>query len=344
MKYNLKLIKKFFQNYDIRWKLLILGKHLRFKIYPDYLENKGIKKIFFWIIFNLIYFEKTRKKKKQFLEEIKIITNNSNEKVNFLISSPSSGGNYVRYLISSHFEIYYKIGNGIPKFNNLSNKFIFSASPILSGDIFNFIELEKNINNFKFFSKEEFNKKKVILSRYPYPSQNLILKPNLFKVNSIRPIILFRDAFDWLQSRYSWRENKSFTNNNQIDEKLILSQISDYIKYIKFWLEYTNTNNSKNYLLLDFKTLTNNEKKSFLKILEFLNYEILDDEILDKIISVNSKEYAKKDLGVEFRGTRFTDDHKKKITKNKIYDYCKNQKEFIKLEKYVNDLKERVVV
>ena len=67
MKLNLKIFKNFLRNYDIRWKLVILGKHLRVRLWPKFLENNGANKIIFKIIFNLIFFEKIRSKKKEIL-------------------------------------------------------------------------------------------------------------------------------------------------------------------------------------------------------------------------------------------------------------------------------------
>ena len=342
MKLNLKIFKNFLRNYDIRWKLVILGKHLRVRLWPKFLENNGANKIIFKIIFNLIFFEKIRSKKKEILNEINIITKNDQSKVNFLISSPSSGGNFVRYLLSSHFEIFYKIGNGIPKFNNLTNKWMFSASPIISGDIFNFIELEKHKFNFKFYTEQEFNKKKIILSRYPYPSQGITLMPNLFKVEKMRPVILFRDCLNWLISRYSWRERSDYAIKDEIDTKLILNQISDYKKYITYWLNYTNQNKPDQFLLIDFESLIKDEKKTFIKILKFVNYEILSDVLIEKILYVNSKEYAKKDLGVKFSGTRFTDENKKMLIREKISNFCENQKEFLEINELIDQLKKNL--
>ena len=115
----LNKIKNFLKNYDIRWKFLIIGKYLGVRLYPAYFNLRGLKSILFKIFFNLIINEKIKKKKKQFLKEIyEIIELKGNQKANFLISSPSSGGNFIRYLLSSYFEIKFNTGNGIPKFDN----------------------------------------------------------------------------------------------------------------------------------------------------------------------------------------------------------------------------------
>ncbi|MBD1140964.1 sulfotransferase domain-containing protein [Pelagibacterales bacterium SAG-MED39] len=338
MKLNFNTIKNFFR-YDIRWKLIKIGHHLGIKLYPDYLFNSGVKSLYSKILFNLIFSEKSKKRKKELLDELQLILSNNNKKINFLISSPSSGGNYVRHLLSSHFEIFYKIGNGIPKFNNMTNKFMFSATPILSGDIFNFIELERNKLNFKFFSKEDFYKKKIILSRFPYPSSNITLHPNLYKKDIIKPLILFRDPLDWITSRYAKKEGKNFIDTNLIDNELFYYQISDYTKYVSFWLDYTNDKKKDEYLLINFETLITDEKKSFLNILKFFNYEILSENIIDKILEVNSKEFAIKDLGVKFLGTRFTNQERRNKIKLKIKEHSLKDARFKKLIDLANKLK-----
>ena len=343
MKLNQKLVKNFLK-FDIRWKLLRIGHHIGLRLWPNYISKSGIKSIISKILFNLIYYEKSKKRKKQLQNEFSFIRSSKFKKTNFLISSPSSGGNYIRNLLSSHFEIFYKIGNGIPKFNNITNKFMFSISPICSGDIFNFIELERTALSFKFFSKDDFDKKKVMLTRFPYPSSDVILHPNLYKSEEIKPLILFRDPFDWLISRYVKYENKKFQNTNEVDEKLLSYQISDYNKYISYWLNYTSSNNTNEYLLINFELLTQNGKEVFKKILSFFNYEILKDETLEYIIKINSKEFSIENLGVEFTGTRFTNNDRKIKVIEKIKEYIHNNTEFKDLSRKAEKLKKNINV
>jgi hypothetical protein len=316
----LKKIKNFIKNYDIRWKFLIIGKYLGVRLYPDYFNLRGLKSILFKIFFNLIINEKIKKKKKQFLKEIyEIIELKGNQKANFLISSPSSGGNFIRHLLSSYFEIKFNTGNGIPKFDNQTNKWIFNSSPILSGDLFNFITLERYPLNFNIIPKEEYIKKKVFLTRYPFRSQkNIILYPTFFKINEMRPIILFREPLEWIISKYCWKENIKFQNTDKIDELYIRHDLDNYDKYLSYWLNYVKNNESDKYLLIEFKNIINDEKKTFLKILNFLNYELLEEKKIDYILKVNSKEFALENLGTKFMGTRFTDNKKKENVRKKI--------------------------
>ena len=318
----LKKIKNFKTKYDIRWKFYVIGKLLGLRLYPTYFNLRGFKSVVFKIFFNLIINEQLKKKKKQFLKEIyEFIDLKEGQKANFLISSPSSGGNFIRHLLSSYFEIKFNTGNGIPKFDNQTNKWKFNSSPIMSGDLFNFIALEKYPLNHDIISKEEYNKKKIFISRYPFESQNIIQYPDLFKIEKIKPIILFREPLEWIVSRYSLRENIKFQNTDTIDEFCIQDDLDNYNKYLSYWLNYVKNNENNNYLLIEFKNIIKKEKKIFLKILNFLNYEILEEEKIDHILRVNSKEFALENLGTKFMGTRFTDDKKKENIKKKIFDF-----------------------
>ena len=73
-----------------------------------------------------------------------------------------------------------------------------------------------------------------------------------------------------------------------------------------------------------------------------MNYEILSDVLIEKILYVNSKEYAKKDLGVKFSGTRFTDENKKMLIREKISNFCENQKEFLEINELIDQLKKNL--
>jgi hypothetical protein len=339
----LKKIKNFKTKYDIRWKFYIIGKYLGLRLYPTYFNLRGFKSVVFKIFFNLIINEKFKKKKKQFLQEIyEFIELKEGQKANFLISSPSSGGNFIRHLLSSYFEIKFNTGNGIPKFDNATNKWTFNSSPIMSGDLFNFIVMERYPLNYHIISKEEYNKKKIFISRYPIESQNIIQYADLFKIDKIKPIILFREPLEWIVSRYSWRENIKFQNTNTIDELCIQDDLDNYNKYLSYWLNYVKNNKNNDYLLIEFKSIIKEEKKIFLKILNFLNYEILEQEKIDHILRVNSKEFSLENLGSKFMGTRFTDNKKKENIKKKIFDFSSEYLEKNKINQTYIELKNSI--
>ena len=87
-------------------------------------------------------------------------------KYNFLISLPRSGSSAIRFMLSSYFEIQFKIGNGIPKYNPITNKYIYSLPIIESTELQNLLEYDnlnynRNISFFEnYISKEEFERKK----------------------------------------------------------------------------------------------------------------------------------------------------------------------------------------
>lgn len=339
----LKKIKNFRTKYDVRWKFYVIGKLLGLRLYPTYFNLRGFKSVVFKIFFNLIINEQLKKKKKQFLKEIyEFIDLKEGQKANFLISSPSSGGNFIRHLLSSYFEIKFNTGNGIPKFDNQTNKWKFNSSPIMSGDLFNFIALEKYPLNHDIISKEEYNKKKIFISRYPFESQNIIQYPDLFKIEKIKPIILFREPLEWIVSRYSWRENIKFQNTNSIDELCIQDDLDNYNKYLSYWLNYVKNTKNNDYLLIEFKSIIKEEKKIFLKVLNFLNYEILEEEKIDHILKVNSKEFSLENLGSKFMGTRFTDNKKKENIKKKIFDFSSEYLEKNKINQTYIELKNSI--
>ena len=74
-----------------------------------------------------VFFGEVLTKRKLIIKELKRKLKKSNSKINFLISPPSSGSTYLRSLLTSYFGIYYKVDNGIPKFNNqLAHSFAYN--------------------------------------------------------------------------------------------------------------------------------------------------------------------------------------------------------------------------
>ena len=116
---------KNFLNSDIRWKLIKISKLIKIKIYPEKIHNKGIKSLYSKFIFNLVFFEKSKIVKKNIYNKIfskKILENNFRN--NLLVSTPRSGGTFTRMMLTSYIELFYKVGNGIPKYDSINNKWI----------------------------------------------------------------------------------------------------------------------------------------------------------------------------------------------------------------------------
>jgi len=338
---NFKL--KAFLKLDIRWKLKRITKLTKIPLYPEFFEWKGIKGIYSKFIFNLVFLSEVLKKRKLIIKELKRKLKKSNSKINFLISPPSSGSTYLRSLLTSYFGIYYKVDNGIPKFNNLTQRWTYAASPIVKAALFDHIDLEivREIKRGNFFSEEEFNKKKIFFTRYPFD------KPDLFKLENMKSVILIREPFDWLVSTYTQHNNiedsKSFKVNT-INHKLISDQLSKIEKYISYWLEYL-SKAENNFLLIKYERLVSEPFKYFNEVLKLYDYGTIDDDIVKRVIEVNSKDFSLKFLGAKYRGTRFKDIDLKEINKKNIHGIAKEiivkkeidkkYKELIKFQKEI---------
>lgn len=316
-------IKRFLK-LDIRWKLKRISKKININLYPSYFYFEGLKSIYTKIIFNLIFYEKVFKKKKIIYSKVFKIYKNKNHKTNFIFSPPSSGSNYLRNFFSSYFEMRYKIGNGIPKFDNYSdNRWMYSDTPIIRGDLFNNIILEdySKKNEWKFYDEKTLFKERIGMSRYPL--QGL----ELFKLSQVKPLILIRKPNEWLISMYlnKYKTNpfyKKFTLDKKPNIKLIKDSSLQYQKFVNFWKDYLKNKSRNEYLIIKFEDLVNESKKKFLDIINFFGLEVDDDKI-DKSIYYNSKEFIMSDLKSEFQGTRFSNPEKKQNIIDEISDQFK---------------------
>ena len=322
---NFKKIKfRRFLNLDIRWKLKRIGKHIGINLYPKYFEFNGIKNFYSYLVFNLIFFEQIFKKKKVVFQRIKKISENNKKKINFIFCLPSSGSNYVRNFLSSYFELRYKIGNGIPKFDNYSdNRWFYSDSPVIWPDLFSnvFLEQYQPNNEWSFYNKDEFLRERVGMSRYPLKGIDL------FKIEDTKPLILLREPYDWFTSVYFKKNKEDYYNKDEkdvINKKLIKDTIERYLKYNYFWVSYLKKKNKADFLIIRFKDLVSDEKKSLLRILNFFKIEI-DEEKMNKAIHVNSKEFTISNNQAEFKGTRFVNPKEKQKIKDLIHEELKSE-------------------
>lgn len=340
----LQKIKNFLRA-DIRWKLKKISSVTKIKFYLDHFPFTGLKGIYTRFIFNLLFFEKALVKRKLILENIKRNTTvQKNEKINFFVSSPGSGSNYLRCMLSSYFEIFYKIGNGIPKFDNIYNKWIYSASPIIEADLYNAVNLEKiSLNNAQkrkdyselFFSNEDFSKMKVVFTRHPFSNIDL------FHLNNIRPVVLIREPLDWLISYYTHHKDRRYDMEKNINQKLIDEALNKIKRYFIFWKEYSiDKTKNKDFKIVNFDSLINNSEKEFYEICNFYNYKNIDSEIIKRCVEINSKEFALKYLKVQFKGSRFTDNKSKQQTIDAIKNFSIEQIEKKNIKTIFNNLVE----
>jgi hypothetical protein len=331
-------IKRFLK-LDIRWKLKRISKKININLYPSYFYFEGLKSFYTKIIFNLIFYEKVFKKKKIVYSKVSKIYKNKNNQTNFIFSPPSSGSNYLRNFFSSYFEMRYKIGNGIPKFDNYSdNRWMYSDTPIIKGDLFNNIILEdySKKNEWKFYDEKTFFKERIGMSRYPL--QGL----ELFKLSQVKPLILIRKPNEWLISMYlnKYKANpfyKKFTLDKKPNIKLIKDSSLQYQKFVNFWRDYLKNKSRNEYLIIKFEDIVNESKKKFLDIINFFGLEVDNDKI-DKSIYYNSKEFIMSDLKSEFQGTRFSNPEKKQNIIDEISDQVKKFESNYELDIIYNQL------
>ena len=326
------LLKKIliFFNYDLRTKLIKLN------LYPKTFCEKGIKGFYSKIIFKLILNNQIKKFKKF---NFNLIFNNNidkqDHKVNAFFALPRSAHTFLTCVISSYFELYYKIGNGIPKYDSLNNIYQFSSSPVVPGDMYNTIPLSGSFwsyqhdfkNNLDFFiSKEEFQKKKIIFSRFP------ISPFDMYDINKIKPAIILREPSDQIISWYVGHDESN--NPSIINHKLLDLGVQRYEKFISFWFSYfQNKNKDKDFIVIKYKDLNNNSINLFSKILSFFSYEV-DENILKKSIFINTKENVLKNIGeTRVRRIRFTDEKTKQVYKEKILDTVKSKIEHTEILK-----------
>ena len=315
----LNKIKNFF-NSDIRWKLIKLSKLTGIKLSPNFYHKKGIKGMYTRFIANLILREKFKKIKRNIFNEI---FHNSKiyekQKVNFIISTPSSGSTYVRLMLQSYFELLHNIGNGIPKYDNINNFMLFSGSQLQSGNLWNQITIDRGrVNNSSFLDPKIYENQKFVMSRYP------LEKIDLYKIEQIRPVVLFRNPLDQIISSYTshtYLARKADSSKEfHIYEEVLDGRISYYNKYIIYWEKFFRSQvNKKDYLIINYRELLDNPNKTLKNILIFFNYEI-NNEYIDKCSKIHSKENTMQDLkNIKiYNKIRFTDSQTKENQKKII--------------------------
>jgi hypothetical protein len=307
-------VKNFFQSSTIS-KLKKIGKILNLKIYPKKFHNKGFRSVYSKLIFNLIFFEKKKALKNYFYKKIFNKKKfNKDVTINFLISTPSSGGTFLRMMISSYLELYYKIGNGVPKYDSIYNKWMFSYNFFESADLQNSIDFDLDllrINSKLFRTIDDLESRKMIFSRYP-------LTPiELYDLDQVRPIIVMRHPYDQIVSYYS--KNFKDQKDESLDIKLLNKAINNYLEYFNFWKNYFKKNSEKkDYLLIRYENLIVNSEEELRKALSFYKIEI-NNNLISKASLINSKETTLKSLSeVKINKIRFVDESKKNRNRDKI--------------------------
>jgi len=281
-------IKNFFQS-DLRWKLIKLTKYSRIPFYPDFFARTGIKGLYSRVIIHLLFNEQIKKIKRNITKDF--FSYNSN-KVNFLISSPSTGSNFARNILQSYFELFYQLGDGVPKYDNINARLFFSGSQVDSAAMYNHVHVLNHIIDKNIFMDEKtYREKKIIFSRYP------LGRMDLYKFDQVKPVILFRDPFDEISSLYVKYDRRApEIRLKEVNHELLIAKIKLYKKYINFWARFASEPENKNkFLVVNYDDLTKDSEVILEKILDFYNYKIVN-EFVKKSVFVHSKENTLKNL------------------------------------------------
>lgn len=335
---NFQTLKLKFINFlssDLRNKLKKIG------IYPKFFNRSGIKSIYPKFIFTIIFFNNVIDKFKFNYNQIfNTEKNNPSEKINYLASSPSSGGTFMRLMLKSYFEMYYSLGNGIPKYESIYDKWMLSASPILSDNLLNAIIINDRpdtpenlgIDYNTILPPNEFKKIKVIFGRHP------ISESDLYKSENFKAAVILRKPEDQILSIYTKRNLRFKETTNIINKKMISEFANSYKKYIKYWINFSKKNKDQ-CIFIKHESLINETYKTLEKTLRFFNYDINED-LVKKAADYNSVEFSKKIIiGIKQRKQiRFLDKKDKEKQKKNIDPYLQ---EVIK-ENQLNEMYESI--
>lgn len=317
MIYSLKSkLKSFFQS-DIRWKLIKLKKITKINLYPQYFHKNGFRGIYTKLIITLILREKLQRHKKSLINNFFLSNKTKHDrKINFLISTPSSGSNFMRLMLSSYFELIYQIGDGIPKYDNLNDLYIFPITQIEAGNLYNHLSFERvrNYENLKLAKDKnlDFDKNKIIFTRYPL--ENL----DLFRLDEARPVILVRDPYEQILSSYTRTINfKKYLSRDVINHKLLNELVNRYYNFINFWLNHTKNLDENNYKIVKYENLLLDTVKTLKDVLNFYNYKINNEHIIKstEIHKLGAKNFQNLKI---LNKIRFTDTQKKETQKKLI--------------------------
>lgn len=282
-------------------------------------------------IFKIIFLFLVLSKKKffYFSKKIKILSNL--DKFNVLVSSPSSGSTFVRLVISSYYELLYRYGNGIPKYNPHLNKDIFSLSPIVMGNYKNEFSLDKLDKEDLLFLKNN-SKRLIFFSRFPLGN-----KDNIFNIKKSKIIVLVRDPYNEILSS-SVKKIRDLKDSQHV-QNVLDEKIFNYEKYISYWKKYYEE--KKDIKIIKFDEIENKPFEVLKIIFEFFNYPInvnlintsinlhsikTTNERMKNIEKPKYQRYSNKDIRADLKKkfSRYILSHKSYLKSLEIFEEIKN--------------------
>lgn len=310
-----RLFSNFFKS-DIRKKLLKISKIVGFNIYPTNFCEKGFKSLYSNIILKFLLFGKSKNIKKFIYQEI---INNTNQKKNVLISLPRSGSMATRLMLNTYFELMFKVGNGVPKYDRLNHKWNFTIPNILSAELYNNLGIKNLSSNYnKYLNKENYDLHKIFFTRFP------LSRIDVLKLEKSRPVLILREPSEQILSYYS----NHYSDN--LEDFIIKKAYENYINFTTYWYDYLkNLKHKENFLIIEFQDIQENPKKVLKDILNFYRIKFIEP-YADISSSIHTKQNTSERLkNIELKRTRFTDIEKKKKfqedVKNKLCILNKNK-------------------
>tara|TARA_B100000035_G_scaffold306062_1_gene307655 strand:- start:1925 stop:2920 length:996 start_codon:yes stop_codon:yes gene_type:complete len=289
------LVNKY-RNTDLRLKLKYLNKITNINFYPKYFSNKGLNSFWSKIIFYLIHKEYSRKDFKFKYNLFKNLESDL-EKSNLILTFPRSGTTYLKMLINSYFELFYKLGNGKGKYISALDEFTFNIDKQLELNLFSLIT--ENYDSALIYSDyknytSRLKRSNYIFSHYP------ISDIDLFKINKNKKILfLLRNPEDAILSYVKFLSNfNSYLGEdrkslNSIKHKKL---INDYKKFFNFFINYENK------CLVKFEDLTKNPYETIKKIFNYFGNEF-DINLMKEAIEKCDKKTLISDLSATLEFT-----------------------------------------
>ena len=270
----------------------------------NFYSNYGKNKFYFRIIY-LIFF--LAKMFSLFKKNYSLIFKKNKIEQNLICIIPRSGNNLIRCVFSSYYELNYNLGNGIPKYDVVRDRWKFNFELNHSNDLYGATLEDKKI----------FNPNNIVFTQFP------INKVNLVNTNHMRPVILIRNPKDLLFSWYIHDiKNK---NQNHFNELLFKKRIKNINFAFSYWEKFMKGKiNKKDFLLIKFEDLVQNLEETIISIFVFFDIEF-NKENLIKSIKLNSIDNHK--LYMNYKtdtSVRFSNE-KDKNTKEFILNKINNQ-------------------
>jgi len=290
---------------NIRLKLKFLKKKTKINFYPKYFKVRGFLSIYTRIIFILIMFEKFIK---EIIIKYRIIfkTNYNYEKLYIINTFPRSGTAFLNNLIGSEQELSNNNGNGIPKYLNETDAFVFNENKNII-PITLFSECYNNLffQDYRYFyqqKKKEYSYSNFFFSHHPIQINDLInSQENLKEVYLIREPL--SSCLSNLKHSLNFDNFAPYDKKNNLNKTNIFKILITVCENYKLYFQHMwKLRNNKKKLLINYEDLTNETFKTVEKIYFFFGHSF-NSENLEKAIKINSKDNTIKLLFKNIKNT-----------------------------------------